>query len=89
MVGLSFGGMVTVEFELAYPEMVKSLTLVSSGLMGHQSSSKALPISRRWINQRSSTVCCSSSLNSTPDFHFKIEEGTQEVYLLECPVLSS
>ena len=35
IVGLSFGGMVAVEFALAYPKMVKSLTLVSSGLSGH------------------------------------------------------
>lgn len=35
MVGLSFGGTVALEFALAYPEMVKSLTLVSSALMGH------------------------------------------------------
>jgi len=35
VVGLSFGGTVAVEFALVYPEMVKSLTLVSSALMGH------------------------------------------------------
>lgn len=35
VVGLSFGGMVAQEFVLEYPQMVKSLTLVSSGLAGY------------------------------------------------------
>ncbi|USG67008.1 alpha/beta hydrolase [Brevibacillus ruminantium] len=35
VIGLSFGGMVALEFAVAHPEMVKSLVLVSSGLHGY------------------------------------------------------
>ncbi|CAJ1001563.1 pimeloyl-ACP methyl ester carboxylesterase [Brevibacillus aydinogluensis] len=40
VVGLSFGGMVAQEFALAWPEMVKRLVLVSSGLLGHPRSER-------------------------------------------------
>ncbi|RNB53074.1 alpha/beta hydrolase [Brevibacillus gelatini] len=36
--GLSFGGMAAQEFVLVYPKMVKSLVLISSGLVGHPKS---------------------------------------------------
>lgn len=48
VVGLSFGGMVAVEFALAYPEMVKSLSLVSSGLMGHPRSEQRIRDTERF-----------------------------------------
>jgi len=48
VVGLSFGGMVAVEFAVACPEMVKSLTLVSSGLMGHPRSEQRLRDTERF-----------------------------------------
>ncbi|ELK41563.1 alpha/beta fold hydrolase [Brevibacillus agri] len=40
--GLSFGGMVAQEFALVYPQMVKSLVLISSGLFGHSRSEQRL-----------------------------------------------
>jgi 3-oxoadipate enol-lactonase len=67
--GLSFGGMVAAEFAIAYPEMVKSLILVSSGLMGHSRTEQRIRDTERF-NQICQTGTREEALEMTIQMWF-------------------
>ncbi|MFS0920552.1 alpha/beta fold hydrolase [Brevibacillus sp. 179-C 1.1 NHS] len=67
--GLSFGGMVALEFALAYPQMVNSLILVSSGLFGHPRSEQRLQDVERF-NQVCQTGTTEEALEMTTQMWF-------------------
>lgn len=69
VVGLSFGGMVALEFALACPTMVSSLTLVSSGLFGHPRSEMRLRDAEKF-NQVRQTGTLEEALEMTAQMWF-------------------